>query len=91
MINPISSIFIETSEKNSFEKPVRKNFEKETENFSTGSSDDKDKIIFEQPENQRFCLRKRKSVNYNTKTKKFEYESDSDSDYEQKPKNCNKG
>ena len=35
-------------------------------------------------DNQRFSLRKRKSINYNVKTKKFEYEEDSD--YEESPK-----
>jgi hypothetical protein len=68
-----------------------KGIEKEIENFSTGSSDDKDKTLSEQQDNQRFCLRKRKSVNYNTKTKKFEFESDSDSEYEQKAKRSTKG
>ncbi len=67
-----------------------KGIEKEIENFSTGSSDDKEKTLSEQQDNQRFCLRKRKSVNYNTKTKKFEFESDSDSEYEQRTKRSNK-
>lgn len=39
--------------------------------------------------NERFFLRKRKSVNYNPKTKRFEYEGD-DSDYEAKEGNSKK-